>query len=108
MGYARRHSGDFPTAGIALDRLGVGDARPTQPKPPRLQSKDVVAGDIGKHSRLRSSWGQREPRPVTTKGKWRPTSPCRPFGLPDFSREISLAVDVSRAFPGDVRGAGAE
>ena len=40
---------DFPLAAKFMDRRGVADSRPAQPKPRRLDAEHIVSGKIGEH-----------------------------------------------------------
>src|SRR5579863_389136 len=81
---------DLPLRRIALDRGSVGNARPAQPEPPRLQAKDVVAGDIGKH--CRSSPSRRPFRPTMTKGRRLPPVSKVFYGPSGLSKERFLLL----------------
>jgi hypothetical protein len=49
MGDARGVAGDFPSAAKFMDRRGVTDSGPAQPKPLRLKPEHIVSSQIGKH-----------------------------------------------------------
>ena len=42
-------AGDFPAAAKFMDRRGVADPGPAQPKPRRLKPEHIVSRQIGKH-----------------------------------------------------------
>ena len=43
-------AGDFPSAAKFMDRRGVADSGPAQPKPRRLKPEHIVSCQIGKHA----------------------------------------------------------
>src|ERR1700733_1181607 len=55
---ARGVAGHFPAAAKFMDRRGVADSRPAQPKPRRLKPEHIVSCQIGKHEIT----GQRPPQ----------------------------------------------